>query len=173
MHMNGPELATVMGHGKYRQVEVRRRVDATVEDVWEAITVADQVQQWWAPGQIDACEGGRVKLGDDGDACDGDGPVLDGKIKVFIPPHIFAFTWHDDYDDAGLVRFDLVQLADDVTQVTLVQNVPSKDAVPAAAGWHELLKRLGQYLTSGESVSVPEDDSRFRALCATYEATIG
>ena len=151
--MQKAELATVVGHGKYRQVEVRRQVNAPIENVWHAITIADQVQKWWAPGVIDAREG--------------------GKIKVFIPPHIFVFTWHDDYDDAGLVRFDLVQVGSNITQVTLVQNVPCKDAIAAVAGWHELVERLGKYLISGKSVTVPENDARFRALYSMYEAAMG
>ena len=171
--MQKAELATVVGHGKYRQVEVRRQVNAPIENVWHAITIADQVQKWWAPGVIDAIEGGSIKLGRDGDDCDSDGPGLDGKIKVFIPPHIFVFTWHDDYDDAGLVRFDLVQVGSNITQVTLVQNVPCKDAIAAVAGWHELVERLGKYLISGKSVTVPENDARFRALYSMYEAAMG
>lgn len=169
--MDKSELASVSGHGQYRRVEVRRVVHAPIEKVWNAITRADEVRHWWAEGEIDAREGGRIKLGEDGEDC---GPGLDGVIKVFQPPYIFEFTWNEAYVPAeGLVRFDLVEVDDTTTQVTLVELVPATDIVPAAAGWHEIVERLGRYVSSGEPVPVPPDDARFRELRSLYETKVG
>ena len=167
------ELGTIAGHGSVRRVEVRRVVNAPIEKVWSALTDPAELRQWWECDVLDAREGGRIKLGVgvDGDDCEGTGPDQDGTIKVFMPPHIFEFTWNDDYDDPGLVRFDLVEFANNTTQVTLVQTLSSTDLLAAAAGWHEIVERLGVCLDSGELVPVPANAARYRELYAVYEAS--
>ncbi len=167
------EFASVAGAGGYRRVEVKRVVNASIKKVWKAITNQDEVAQWWAAGVIETKEGGRIRLGDSDEYCEEDGLALDGEIKVFQPPHIFEFTWNEAYQPAmGLVRFDLVELDDNTTLITLIQSVPSKDVIAAAAGWHQLSDRLGDYLLSGEFVPVPEDDSRFKELTAAYSSAL-
>ncbi len=171
--MENNELASITGQGRYRRVEVRRVVNAPIEKVWNAITRADEVAQWWAAGEIDAREGGRVKLGDD-DSCDDTGPGLDGVVKVCLAPYVFEYSWNEAYEPAqGLVRFDLVEIDDNTTQVTLVQTLPAKDIVAAAAGWHEIVERLGRYVDSGQTVPIPDDDGRFRELRSVYEKLVG
>ena len=173
MRMKNEELASITGQGRYRRVEVRRVVNAPIEKVWNAITRADGVAQWWASGEIDAREGGRVKLGDT-DACDDAGPGLDGIVKVCLAPHVFEYSWNEAYEPAqGLVRFDLVEIDDNTTQVTLVQTILAADIVPAAAGWHEIVERLGRYIDSGQTVPIPDNDGRFRELQAVYEKVVG
>jgi len=172
--MDKNELASVAGHGKYRRVEVKRVVNAPIDKVWNAITNADEVEKWWAAGEIDPKEGGQVKLGLGGEEADCGGLGLDGTIKVFQPPHIFEFTWHEAYDPAmGLVRFDLVELENNQTLVTLVNSVPSTDAVPAAAGWHEIVESLGTYVGGGKAAPLPKNENRFSELKAIYEAALG
>ncbi len=170
--MENNELASITGEGRYRRVEVRRVVNAPIEKVWNAITRADEVARWWAAGEIDAREGGRVKLADD-DSCDDTGPGLDGIVKVCLAPHVFEYSWNETYEPAqGLVRFDLIEIDDNTTQVTLVQTIPAADIVPAAAGWHEIVERLGRYVDSGQTVPIPDNDGRFRELQAVYEKLV-
>ena len=172
--MRDNELADIGGQGKYRRVQVQRVVDAPIERVWDAITKADQVRQWWAAGEIDPREGGRVKLGMDSDDCGDEDLELDGRIKVFLPPHVFEFTWNEAYDPAmGLVRFDLVELDANKTQITLINIVPAKDVLYAAAGWHQIVERLGDYFDNGGSSAVPEDDGRLQELHSLYAAVVG
>lgn len=155
------------GHGKYRRVEVRRVVDAPIDRVWEAISSAEEMERWWSAGVLEGREGGRIHLHMDTDECDG--LPLDGQIKVFLPPHVLEFTWHEAYDPAmGVVRFDLIEVEGGKTQVTLTNFVPADDVVPASAGWHEIVERLGTYVRTGERVPVPEGDSRFKELESLY-----
>lgn len=169
--MNEDGRAKATGKGRYRRVEVRRIVNAPIERVWSAITNIEELRQWWEDGVLEPREGGRIRLSMDTDECGG--LPLDGEIKVFLPPYVFEFTWHEQYDPAqGVVRFDLIELDGDRTQVTLTNLVPSDDVVPASAGWHEIIESLGAYFDSGEAVPVPEGESRFRQLEATYEGEV-
>jgi uncharacterized protein YndB with AHSA1/START domain len=156
--MKHNELATVAGYGKQRRVEVRCEMDAPIEKVWNAITEVDEVKEWWTGGEINPREGGRVRLGD--------GSELNGKIKVFQPPRIFEFTWNETLDDPGLVRFDLIELDEDRTLVTLVNLVPATDILPAAVGWHHLVERL-QRLVGGDIF--PVSDDRGQELYSLYK----
>ncbi len=143
--MKKDEYASASGHGKYRRVEVRRVVNAPIQRVWDAITNADEVGQWWAEGVIEPREGGRIKLGLDTTECEG--LDLDGIVKVWLPPHIFEHTWHEQSDPAmGLVRWDLVELAEGETQITLTNLIPAEDEAPVIAGWQEIVGGLGTYL---------------------------
>jgi uncharacterized protein YndB with AHSA1/START domain len=164
-------FASVSGHGRYRRVEVRRVINAPIEKVWSAITNADEVRHWWAPGVIEPREGGRVKL-DDGDGNCGDAPPLDGIVKVFLPPHVFEFTWNEATEPAqGLVRFDLAALDGDRTQITLTNLVLAKDILVVAVGWHLLVERVGQYIASNETLAA--NPARERELYSLYEAALG
>lgn len=168
--MTENRLATFTGDGKYRRVEVRRVINAPIDKVWRAIVNADEVRRWWAAGEIGAREGGRIRLGL-GDCGGGDDELpLDGRIKIFQPPHVLEFTWNEGYVPAmGLVRFDLIALDGNRTQVTIINLVPSKDIIPAAAGWHEIVDHLGNWLEGGQPHDAA-DDARFRELCALYES---
>ena len=164
--MERQELPTVVGDGQYRQIVVKREINAPILRVWRAITRSEEIGHWWAAGEIEAREGGRIQLG--GQTYDPNlGPPLDGEVKVCIEPYLFEFVWHKDYPEAGLVRFDLIELAEDRTQVTLIQNVPAKDVVGAAAGWYELVDRLARYAHT--QVPVPEEPGRFDALKQVVE----
>ena len=146
---------------------------APIARVWKALTTSDEIHNWWDKGEIDPRVGGKIKLGPQGpegsDNCDvgadgNSGPPLNGTIKVCIEPYLFEFVWHDDYPDAGLVRFDLIDIDEETTQITLVQNIPARDVIPATAGWYELVERLGAYSESGELVPLPSDTERFAKL---------
>lgn len=165
------ELAEIDGGGEHRRIEVRRLVDAPIQRVWEAITTAEAVAEWWDPGEIEAREGGRVRLGEQEPS--GAGLLaLDGEVKVCLPPHLFAFTWNPAYRPAmGLVRFDLVELGHDRTRVTLVHLVPVKDVLGAAVGWHELMDRLREFAGAGRLG--PPREGREAELYSAYKVVLG
>ena len=166
--MKSNELGKNAGHGKYRRIEVSRLVNAPIEKVWSAITDRDELCKWVGPCEIDAREGGRMKTHDSD--CGGDGHDQNGTIKVFQPPHVLEYTWNDKYVEDGLVRYDLVQLADNKTQITLVNTLISLDFISAAAGWHEMIERLCDSIDTGEVV--PDDESRHQELYSLYETAL-
>lgn len=139
------EQDSVIGGGKYRRIEVKRMINANINNVWAALTEAEQISQWWSPGILEPQEGGRIQLGNSD--CADDGLPLDGKIKTFLPPHIFEFTWHEDYDPAaGLVRFELVEIDAKQTLLTVINSVPEHDQNAALGGWQEIAESLRDHV---------------------------
>lgn len=150
--------ASVAGSGPARRVEVQRTVNASIDVVWNAITNSAEVGEWWQPAEIDKREAGNIRV------FMGDAAMVDGTIKVFQPPYIFEFTWNDADENAGLVRFDLVELSNTTTRITVIQYVPVSEVIPAAAGWHSIIECLVAYLRTGKPAEFDKDSSRFSAL---------
>jgi uncharacterized protein YndB with AHSA1/START domain len=145
--MNEEQTAQVdvAGQGSFRRVEVKRTLNAPIQRVWQAITTADEVAQWWAPGVIEPREGGKYQLAMDTEECEG--LPLEGTIKVFQAPHVLEYTWNDDYVPAeGLVRIELLEIDEDQTLLILIQSVPEKDAGETSKGWQEITDSLANFL---------------------------
>ncbi|MBJ39149.1 MAG: hypothetical protein CMD83_11900 [Gammaproteobacteria bacterium] len=146
-----------------RRVELKRTINAPIRRVWDALTVE---MPNWAGTLIEPHEGGRAAQGD-ADEC-GEGPVQDGTIKVLQPPYIFEFTWNDSLPDEGLVRYDLTELDEAHTLLTLVQYVPESQVEWAAPGLHQVVERFAIYVETGSVDSIRE--GRFMELHGIYRA---
>ena len=166
--MAGAKLSEVHGIGTTRRLQTRQVINAPINTVWEAITLAEHVSQWWAEGSIGSKAGEPMRLGGEED--------VNGTIITHMAPHIFQFTWHDKPEEAehpewiephtlSLVHFDLIETAPDATMVTLVSFSPVTSATGAAAGWHHLFEALQSYVETGEYNSPPD---RFEQLKALY-----
>lgn len=159
--MPNDELATVVGHGAARRLEVKRVVRAPIAEVWAAITTPGELALWWECEVLEPREGGRIRRAEAG---------LDGTVKVMQAPYIFEFTWDDRGQPPGLVRFDLVEIAEGETLVTLVQYIPASQILGATAGWHEILERLGIYIDTSALVPPSAGNARFEELKRVYDA---
>jgi uncharacterized protein YndB with AHSA1/START domain len=71
------------GQGGTRVVLLRRRYDAAIDDVWDAITDPDRLKRWFLPVSGDLRVGGRFQL--EGNA--------GGEILRCQPPLLLAITW--------------------------------------------------------------------------------
>jgi uncharacterized protein YndB with AHSA1/START domain len=125
------------------QLRFERHLLHPVEKVWDALTNPAQRAQWLAPGELELTLGGRVSLA----FTDGDG-VIDGRVTAITPPRLLEFTWTDQDNDFGFVRWELV--ADDGdTRLVLTHAVPESArgfGLPMLAGWHSLLDQLAALL---------------------------
>ena len=150
-------------------LQVQIDIHAPIERVWQSISDARHVGEWWAAGHIGRQPGEPVTLGENKE--------INGSIVTFLPPFVFAFTWHDDPEHAvrsewlhhptsSLVHYNLVVLSDTQTRLTLQQYTPQEVAAGAAAGWHHLMERLAQYVENG---TIDEDPGRFETLKQLYQ----
>ena len=125
------------------QLRFERHLVHPVEKVWSALTNPAQLAQWLAPGELELTLGGRVSLA----FTDGDG-VIDGRVTAITPPRLLEFTWTDQDNDFGFVRWELG--ADDGgTRLVLTHSVPESArgfGLPMLAGWHSLLDQLAALL---------------------------
>jgi uncharacterized protein YndB with AHSA1/START domain len=105
------------------QIEVTREieVEAPREEVWEALTDADELAEWFANDvELDLEEGGEgVFRWDDGDE-------RHAVVEEVVPLERFAFTWED-----GRVVIELEEIPSG-TRVTVVES--------PTAGWSTALE---------------------------------
>ncbi len=140
--------------GRVDAIERRVTVDAPAERVWAALTVAEELAQWFGDSaEVDLRPGGSIKLGwSEYDA------TAAGRVEVVDEPHTFAFSWDVGSGDDGavwhtkvtftldeeagrtvvtVVESGLSELPDDLYERTLREN---------AAGWEGELADLQRYL---------------------------
>ncbi len=134
-----------------RQDEIVQRVEiaATVEQIWAAITEAEQLAKWFGDSAtVDFRVGGRIRFG----WSQFDDAVAHAVIERIEAPNTFAYRWWMDGEDeahATLVTFGLTD-GDDGTVVTVVESglaaLPSELAERTieenSSGWIEELGDL-------------------------------
>ena len=163
--MTNNDLGTIVGYGDTRRVEVKRSVPYPIRDVWAALVDPEAVSQWFAEASIESREGGKIVL-------TFEKTVVTGSIKTFVPPYVLSYTWEQEGETTSLVQFDLIEIGDDETLVTVVQTaLDSPVACDVAAGWHGMLDRFVQFLGTGNYA--PQDKARWQELYAAYQANAG
>jgi uncharacterized protein YndB with AHSA1/START domain len=160
-HPDHSRYGTVHTRADGYQLRFERFLLHPVEKVWAALTNPAQRAQWLAPGEIELTLGGRVSLA----FTDGDG-VIDGRVTAIAPPRLLEFTWTDQDNDFGFVRWELVD--DGGTRLVLTHTVPEAArgfGLPMLAGWHSLLDQLAALL---EGQPLPSSGERWQELHDHY-----
>jgi uncharacterized protein YndB with AHSA1/START domain len=102
---------------EYGSIERELRIDATPEVVYEVVSSAEHLREWWPDdAELDAVPGdtGRITFGEPGSP---DAKVEQLTVVEADPPRRFAFRWVYDGDSAApdnslLVTIDLVPSGD-------------------------------------------------------------
>jgi uncharacterized protein YndB with AHSA1/START domain len=160
--MNGT-LRTIDGRNT---LHFERHLHHPVEKVWRALTVADDLRQWF-PAAIEGARavGAPLRFVFAGDAV----PPTEGAITAFEPPKLFEFTWGGE-----LLRWELHP---DAAGCVLHFTHTFKDRAGAAsfaAGWHGCLDALGALLagTPGTIMS-PDWVARHEVYTAQFGLATG
>jgi uncharacterized protein YndB with AHSA1/START domain len=115
-------------------VERETLVEATPEEVWEALTDEDRLEEWMAPDvELDPVEGGEIAVrdGDDQRA---------GTVETVEENERFAFTWSRPGEGESFVEFTIEALPGG-SRVTVVET-PIGPTAMAFGGWGSRLARL-------------------------------
>jgi uncharacterized protein YndB with AHSA1/START domain len=138
--------------GSGRTVELQRRCDASVEDLWAACTDPARISRWFLPVTGDLRLGGHYQL--KGSAR--------GEITVCEPPRHLTTTWLFGDDppppaDIGLVTVELDPMSDTTTELRLEHAAVVDEARwdtygPGATGvgWDLALLCLAHFLRGSE-----------------------
>jgi uncharacterized protein YndB with AHSA1/START domain len=133
--------------GEARAVVVSRTYDATVEEVWDAVTNPDRIPRWFLPISGDLELGGRYQL--EGNA--------GGTITECEPPHRFAATW--EFGEAVTwIEVRVTDAGDGRARFELEHVAPVEDHWtefgPGAVGigWDQALIGLALHLGGTEQV---------------------
>jgi len=170
--MSEHRYALIQGCDSVRRIALQNELNAPIEEIWQAVTQVERIQKWWPDwrpgGVVEPREGGRIKLDD--------GSWINGVVKVWQPPHIFEFTWHESIDSGvdwfeqytrSLLRIDLVSIGESKTLLNLVQFAPEGSVIGGTAGWHHFVgERLTGYIDRG---TLEDDPKRFAQLKLLYD----
>ena len=139
--MNG-SLHTVEGRPVLR---FERRLAHPPDKVWRAITEPGHLSQWF-PADIegDRAPGAKLRFV----FRDGEGPTMDGRITVFDPPRVLAYTWGD-----AQLHWELRPDGDGCLLIFTHTFDDRPSAASFAAGWHGCLDAL-ELLLDGKPVEV-------------------
>jgi uncharacterized protein YndB with AHSA1/START domain len=107
-------------------VERETLVEASPEEVWEAITDEDRLQEWLAPEvELDPVEGGEIAVRD------GDGHRT-GTVETMEENERFAFTWSRPGEGESFVEFS-IEAVPGGTRVTVVETPIGPTAIASGA----------------------------------------
>ncbi len=120
-------------------------VEASPEEVWEALTDEDRLEEWLAPDvELDPTEGGEIAVRDGEEE-------RAGTVETVEENERFAFTWSRPGEGESFVEFTIEALPGG-SRVTVVETPISSTATNDAAGstalsaggWSSRLARLGR-----------------------------
>jgi uncharacterized protein YndB with AHSA1/START domain len=126
-------------------VERETMVEASPEEVWEALTDEDRLEEWMAPDvELDPTEGGEIAVRDGEDE-------RAGIVETMEEPERFAFTWSRPGEGESFVEFTIEALPGG-SRVTVVEtptdsaatNTAAGSTAMAVGGWGPRLARLGR-----------------------------
>jgi len=146
--------ASTLPAGEAYTVEIARRYDADVEDVWEAITDPERLARWLKPITGDLRRGGTYEL-EGGEH---------GEILHCEPPRALRVTWMfgpeaDAWPGTSEVEVRLTPAQSAGTDVRLVHAAsvgepmfPTYGPGAGGVGWDLMLLSLARHLADGTGV---------------------
>ena len=115
-------------------VERETLVEASPDEVWEALTDEDRLVEWMAPDvELDPVEGGEIAVRDGDDE-------RSGTVESMEENERFAFTWSRPGQGESFVEFRIEALPGG-SRVTVVET-PIGPTGMAFGGWGPRLTRL-------------------------------
>ena len=108
-------------------VERETMVEASPEEVWEALTDEDRLEEWMAPEvELDPVEGGEIAVRDGEDE-------RNGTVETVEENERFAFTWSRPGEGESFVEFTIEALPGG-SRVTVVETPTHSAATNTGAG---------------------------------------
>ncbi|GAA4063102.1 SRPBCC domain-containing protein [Nonomuraea soli] len=138
--------------GEAYTVELRRRYDAEIDDVWDAITNPGRLRRWLNSVSGDLRLGGTFQLGSG----------EHGDILLCEPPHLLKVSWlygpdADAWPGTSEVEVRLSPGRGGATQLELIHaafieepSFPTYGPGAGGVGWDLALLTLARFLTDGE-----------------------
>jgi uncharacterized protein YndB with AHSA1/START domain len=151
--------------GRY-ELRFTRRINATREEVWAALTERDRLEGWLGRVRYEPRVGATLTIDF------GEGEAIHGEVLQFEPLRCFAISWVEAGESAvSVVRFELFAERGGTRLELTHAKQPVGMARTTAAGWHAHLDLLNGYLEgtplawdSVYSRAKPEYEDAVRAL---------
>lgn len=145
-------------YGEAYTMELRRRYDADIEDVWDAITSAERLSRWLMPVTGDLRPGGRFELegGEHGEILQCERPRR-LKVSWLFGPEADAWAGTSEVEvrltpsATGETEFELIHAA-----AVGEPSFPTYGPGAGGVGWDWRLLTLAGHLTGDEIVNLAE-----------------
>ena len=158
------EGVTFAKRGAAVEARLTRMLDNTPLDVWAALTAADRLVDWLAPGTIEPWVGGKAQL----NFADS-GIVIDSVVSEIEAPRILEYAWSGPGEPRRPLRWE-VEPTPDGTLLTLTLLSPhGEDAGRACAGFAAHLDMLAAAL-AGVPIKFPFE--RFKSARDRFRARL-
>lgn len=163
MTIDENRFGTVTRNGEGFDLAYVRRIAASPERVWAAITIPERIAAWFATAEviIEPWLGGAYRL-----RFGSEGPYAEGQITAFDPPRLFEHTWPDPPHPTGVIRYELEPDGEGCILRLTSFGVPAA-YIGSLAGWHIFLDAIEPSLAG---VPVTWTMEAERELMAVYEA---
>jgi uncharacterized protein YndB with AHSA1/START domain len=141
-------LGQIKVEGESATLVFERHFHHPVDAVWNAITDADELSEWYfSRGRIEPRLGGKVEFSL--------GPAhVTGSVLVWDPPRVFEHEWIVDradrpvipQGDFGIIRWELDSIGDETILRLTHRKLPGALARNLIVGVHVRLDRLDAFL---------------------------
>ena len=117
-------------------VERETLIEASPDEVWEALTDEDRLEEWLAPDvELDPTEGGEIAVRDGDDH-------RHGTVETVEEGERFAFTWSRPGEGESFVEFTIEALPGGSRLRVVETPVGPTAQAMAIGGWGSALARL-------------------------------
>jgi uncharacterized protein YndB with AHSA1/START domain len=145
-------------------VYFERMLEHPVEKVWAALTEPAHLAHWLAPTEIKGAKGGTITLRLTGG-------VMGGTITEWKENVLLEYAWHN----GSTARWELLSEGENRTRLLFTHcNVPGRQMVDAAKGWHYHLDLLALELDEEPMPQNPVElwDEITREATVRYNAAV-
>ncbi len=152
-----------------RVLRYERHLRHPIDRVWAALTDPEQVEGWLARAELDAVEGGRVRLEWLNTDEEGNQAIAEGTVTRLDPPRLIEL----DTDIHGQLRWELRPDGDGtLLTLTVTAELPGEYLAKVMAGWHVHIDFLEDFL-DGHPIDWPNwPIERWAAHNEHYEAEL-
>jgi uncharacterized protein YndB with AHSA1/START domain len=140
--------------------------DTTCAVAWEHLTKPELIEGWLARAVFEPRLGGKVEYRFD----DSSDHRQAGTITKWEPPHVLAYTWHEQGPHTSLVTFELEQAGGAVRLRLTHQRLPAAEVPDYGAGWHAHLDSLILLVARGTRDTRALHLDAYRRIRPRYDA---
>src|SRR5262245_7741276 len=122
---------------RHCSVRLTRRYDATLDEVWGALTEPESIARWLArPRAFDLSAGGAFELELP------DASVIAGEVREVEPGRVLELDWRYASEDTSVVRFELAEDGDGTMLVLDHRHIDEVIGMAYMTRWYGLLARF-------------------------------
>ena len=158
------EGVTFTAKGGAVEARLTRDLDNTPLEVWAALTQADRLVDWLAPGVIEPRAGGAAKLN-----FEDSGIVIDSVVSAIEAPNLLEYSWSGPGEPLRPLRWEVEPTADGARLTLTLLSPAGEDAGRACAGFAAHMDMLAAAL-AGVPIKFPFE--RFKAARDTFRARL-